>query len=83
MHDFAFHRATSVADAAKAIGAASDGKFIAGGQTLLPTLRQRLAEPSDMVDLSAIAELKASRSRATASPSAQAPRIARSPIPPT
>jgi carbon-monoxide dehydrogenase medium subunit len=58
MHNFAFHRPTSVADAAKAIGAASDGKFVAGGQTLLPTLRQRLAEPSDMVDLNAIAELK-------------------------
>jgi carbon-monoxide dehydrogenase medium subunit len=58
MHNFAFHRPTSVADAAKAIAAASDGKFIAGGQTLLPTLRQRLAQPSDMVDLGAIADLK-------------------------
>ncbi len=38
MHNFAFHHPTSVADAAKAIGAASDGKIIAGGQTLLPTL---------------------------------------------
>jgi carbon-monoxide dehydrogenase medium subunit len=58
MYNFAFHRPSSVADAAKAIGAASDGKFIAGGQTLLPTLRQRLAQPSDMVDLGAIADLK-------------------------
>ncbi|GAB2175213.1 FAD binding domain-containing protein [Dongia sp. agr-C8] len=58
MHNFAFHRPSSVADAAKAIGAAADGKFIAGGQTLLPTLRSRLAQPSDMVDLSAVAELK-------------------------
>jgi carbon-monoxide dehydrogenase medium subunit len=58
MYNFAFHRPTSVADAAKAIGAASDGKFIAGGQTLLPTLRQRLAQPSDMVDLTTVAELK-------------------------
>jgi aerobic carbon-monoxide dehydrogenase medium subunit len=58
MHNFAYHRPSSLADAAKAIGAASDGKLIAGGQTLLPTLRQRLAEPSDMVDLGAIAELK-------------------------
>src|SRR5262245_54000221 len=58
MHNFAFHRPTSVADAAKAIGAASDGKFIAGGQTLLPTLRQRLAQPTDMVDLTAVSELK-------------------------
>ena len=58
MHNFAYHRPGSVADAAKALGAASDGKLIAGGQTLLPTLRQRLAEPSDVVDLGAIAELK-------------------------
>jgi len=58
MHNFAYHRPGSVADAAKALGAASDGKLIAGGQSLLPTLRQRLAEPSDVVDLGAIAELK-------------------------
>ena len=58
MHNFAYHRPSSVADAIKAIGAAADGKFVAGGQTLLPTLRQRLAEPSDVVDLTAIAELK-------------------------
>jgi carbon-monoxide dehydrogenase medium subunit len=58
MHNFAYHRPSSLADATKAIGAAADGKFIAGGQTLLPTLRQRLAEPSDVVDLNAIAELK-------------------------
>jgi carbon-monoxide dehydrogenase medium subunit len=58
MHNFAFHRPASVADAVKAVGAASDGKIIAGGQTLLPTLRQRLASPSDLVDLGAIADLK-------------------------
>jgi len=58
MHNFAYHRPGSVADAVKALGAASDGKLIAGGQTLLPTLRQRLAEPSDVVDLGAIAELR-------------------------
>ena len=58
MNNFDYHRPASVADAAKAIGAASDGKFIAGGQTLLPTLRQRLAQPSDMIDLGGIAELK-------------------------
>jgi carbon-monoxide dehydrogenase medium subunit len=58
MHNFAYHRPGSVADAIKAVGSASDGKLIAGGQSLLPTLRQRLAEPSDVVDLGAIAELK-------------------------
>ncbi|MDY0870718.1 FAD binding domain-containing protein [Dongia rigui] len=58
MHNFAFHRPASTADAVKALGSASDGKIIAGGQTLLPTLRQRLASPSDLVDLGAIADLK-------------------------
>jgi len=58
MHDFAYHRPSSVADAVKALGSASDGKLLAGGQSLLPTLRQRLAEPSDVIDLGAIAELK-------------------------
>src|SRR4051794_14172066 len=58
MHNFAYHRPSSVADAAKAIGAAADGKFLAGGQTLLPTLRQRLPQPSDVIDLSALPELK-------------------------
>lgn len=58
MHNFAFHKPGSVADAVKVIGGASDGKIIAGGQTLLPTLRQRLAEPSDLIDLGAIADLK-------------------------
>jgi len=58
MHNFAYHRPASVADAIKALGSAADGKFIAGGQTILPTLRQRLAEPSDVIDLGGIAELK-------------------------
>ena len=58
MHNFALHRPTSMADATKALGGASDGKIIAGGQTLLPTMRARLASPSDLIDLGAIAELK-------------------------
>ena len=58
MHNFNYTRPASVADALKALGSASDGKLLAGGQSLLPTLRQRLAEPSDVIDLGAIAELK-------------------------
>src|SRR5579883_821751 len=58
MYDFQYHRPQSVADAAKAIGAASDGKLMAGGMTLIPTLKQRLARPSDVVDLGRIAELR-------------------------
>jgi len=58
MYDFEYHKPSSVADAVAALGKAEDGKFMAGGQTLIPTLKQRLAMPSDVIDLRAIAELK-------------------------
>lgn len=35
----------------------SDAKFLAGGQTLLPVMKQRLASPSDVIDLGKIKEL--------------------------
>ncbi|NDA18174.1 MAG: xanthine dehydrogenase family protein subunit M, partial [Alphaproteobacteria bacterium] len=40
-------------DAVKALKSADDGKFLAGGMTLIPTLKQRLANPDCLVDLSA------------------------------
>jgi len=58
MYGFEYHRPGSVADAASALGGADDGKFLAGGQTLLATMKQRLASPSDLVDLGGIADLK-------------------------
>jgi len=58
MHDFAYHKPASVADAASALGGAEDGTLMAGGMTLIPTLKQRLAEPSDIVDLGGVADLK-------------------------
>jgi carbon-monoxide dehydrogenase medium subunit len=57
MYDFTYQKPASLADAAKAIAAAEDGKLMAGGMTLIPTLKQRLARPSDVVDLGRIAEL--------------------------
>jgi len=57
MYGFEYHRPGSVSDAASAISGASDGKILAGGQTLLPTMKQRLASPSDLVDLGGIGEL--------------------------
>lgn len=57
MYDFNYHRAESVADAAEKIKAAEDGKLVAGGMTLIPTLKQRLASPSDLVDLSGAGDL--------------------------
>lgn len=58
MYDFTYHRPSSLDDAATAIKGAGDGVFLAGGQTLLPILKLRLANPSDVVDLVGIAELK-------------------------
>ena len=58
MYEFEHHKPASVADAASAMKGADDGKLLAGGQTMIPTLKQRLASPSDLVDLGGIAELK-------------------------
>jgi aerobic carbon-monoxide dehydrogenase medium subunit len=57
MYDFIYQKPASLADAAKAIAAAEDGKLMAGGMTLIPTLKQRLARPSDVIDLGRIGEL--------------------------
>ena len=57
MYDFNYKRASSVDDASSSVSNADEGKFVAGGMTLLPTLKQRLAMPSDLVDLADIDEL--------------------------
>ncbi|MEQ8357614.1 MAG: xanthine dehydrogenase family protein subunit M [Kiloniellaceae bacterium] len=58
MYDFNHQRPASVDAAAAALDAAGDGKILAGGMTLIPTMKQRLASPSDLIDLGAIAGLK-------------------------
>ena len=57
MYDFNFHRPKSLRKAAAILAENEEAKLIAGGQTLLPTMKQRLAAPSDVVDLSAISGL--------------------------
>jgi len=54
MYDFAYQRPGSLADAVKALGADGDAKALAGGMTYIPVLKQRLAKPSTIVDLSGI-----------------------------
>ncbi|MCW2243819.1 FAD binding domain-containing protein [Azospirillum canadense] len=61
MYEFTYHRPTSLADAAAMLGRSEEAKLLGGGQTLLPTLKQRLARPSDLIDLGQIAELKGIR----------------------
>jgi carbon-monoxide dehydrogenase medium subunit len=58
MYAFEYHRPTSIRQAASLIGKSEDVKFLAGGHTLLPTMKLRLAAPANLVDLGQIAELR-------------------------
>lgn len=58
MYDFNYHRPKSLAEAARLLAGNDEAKLVAGGMTLIPTLKQRLARPTDLVDLAAIAELR-------------------------
>jgi len=61
MYEFNYQRPTSLDAATKAVAAADDGNYLAGGMTLIPTMKQRLAQPSDLIDLGAIGELSGIR----------------------
>jgi len=58
MYETKYHRATSTDEAAAMLTKADDGKYVCGGQTLIPTMKQRLAAPSDLVDLRHIDAMK-------------------------
>lgn len=58
MYSFEYHRPLSLADAAALLQGREDAKLLAGGQTLLPTLKQRLAQPTDLIDLGRIPDLR-------------------------
>lgn len=58
MYSFDYVRPSSIAEAVAALGTSAEGRFLAGGQTLVPTLKQRLARPEKLVDLAGLAELK-------------------------
>jgi carbon-monoxide dehydrogenase medium subunit len=58
MHNFDYHAPKSLDAALGLLREKEDGKIVAGGMTLLPTLKQRLAAPSDLIDLAGINEMK-------------------------
>jgi carbon-monoxide dehydrogenase medium subunit len=58
MYEFEYQRPTSIQDAAARRAANEDASYLAGGMTLIPTLKQRLARPAEVLDLGGIAELK-------------------------
>lgn len=57
MYPVKYHKATSIAEATAALSAGEDATILAGGQTLLATMKQHLAAPSDLVDIRGIAGL--------------------------
>jgi carbon-monoxide dehydrogenase medium subunit len=57
MYDFTYHRPGSLEAAVRLAAAIDDAKVLAGGMSLLPTLKQRLAQHSDIVDLAGLASL--------------------------
>ena len=58
MYDFNYHRPKDLKEAVKLLKNADDGVPMSGGMTLIPTLKLRLARPSDLVDLAAIPSLR-------------------------
>lgn len=54
-----YHRAASVAEAEALLAGKDEAKLLSGGQTLIPTMKQRLAAPTDLVDVSRVAEMRA------------------------
>lgn len=57
MYETNYHRPTNVEEAVRLFANSDDPKFLSGGQTLLPTMKQRLAAPSDVIDIKQIDSL--------------------------
>ncbi|MEI8180738.1 FAD binding domain-containing protein, partial [Aestuariivirga sp.] len=54
MENFNYHRPASVEDAVKAAKAHPEAKYMSGGMTLIPAMKQGLASPSDIIDLGSL-----------------------------
>jgi aerobic carbon-monoxide dehydrogenase medium subunit len=61
MNDFSFHRPATLSEALSLVQGASDHKLLAGGQSLIPILKLGLAQPTGLVSLAGVAELKGIR----------------------
>jgi carbon-monoxide dehydrogenase medium subunit len=56
-YSFRYHRASSLADAESRLRDAPEAKLLAGGQTLVAAMKMRLAQPSELIDISGLAQL--------------------------
>jgi aerobic carbon-monoxide dehydrogenase medium subunit len=57
MYETTYHRPSSVDEAAALFAKGSEAEYLAGGHTLIPVMKQRLASPSDVIDLAKIKDL--------------------------
>jgi len=57
MYRFKHHRPSTIDEATAIFAAADDPSYLSGGMTLIPTMKQRLASPTDLIDLSRVAGL--------------------------
>ncbi len=57
MYETTYHRPSSVDEAAAVFAKGAEAKYLAGGHTLIPVMKQRLAAPSDVIDLGRFKEL--------------------------
>lgn len=55
---FSYHRPGSIAEATALLSHHSEGRVLAGGQSLIPMMKLRLANPEHLIDIGGIAELK-------------------------
>ncbi|MAI11155.1 MAG: carbon monoxide dehydrogenase [Rhodospirillaceae bacterium TMED167] len=58
MYDFSYSRASSQDGAVSKHGSSDDARYLAGGMTLIPVLKQRLDQPSDVVDLGDLEDMR-------------------------
>jgi carbon-monoxide dehydrogenase medium subunit len=54
MYNFTYHRASGLRQATNMLGKFEEPKLLAGGQSLLPVMKQRLASPANIIDLNQI-----------------------------
>ncbi|HYL89533.1 MAG TPA: xanthine dehydrogenase family protein subunit M [Burkholderiales bacterium] len=57
MHAFQYHRPSSTKDALSLATSKSEGRYLAGGQSLVQAMKLRLSSPSDLIDLGTLKDL--------------------------
>jgi carbon-monoxide dehydrogenase medium subunit len=57
MYNFTYHRPTGLRQAGNMLTKLEDAKILAGGQTLIPTMKQRLASPANLIDIGRLDDL--------------------------